>query len=395
MAAFQESKAGGCTPEAQPAELHSHVLTISSVPATHKAAPVPGVSSLLACVESRLGISWPGSIVRLDLTNWRPTRDLRTWEAEGEDLLQIKSALDKMALQEARKAGEDLGIHAFPVMERGHGFIRTQGHVASRGPRGCVASPGPRCARLPPDPGPSLTRIQGDMASPGPGIQLHLDPGAHGLSQTQGRVASPGSRGTWPHPDPGSSFTRTQGRVASPGPRGAPRGAWPHPDPGAHGLTQTRDLASPGPRGAWPHLDPGARSLSQTQGRVASPGPRCVRPHPDPGPSLTRIQGHTASPGPGIQLHLFKDLNESFKGLRENFKDLSEDFKDLSENTKDMKKDQTMGTKEDAANFQTEKASHIQQIRNQNGLVHQQKPWQQQAAFRKDIANTDLRSYLN
>ncbi|KAK1339651.1 hypothetical protein QTO34_018205 [Cnephaeus nilssonii] len=60
----------------------------------------------------------PGSIVRLDLTNWRPTRDLRTWEAEGEELLQIKSALDKMALQEARKAGEDLGIHAFPVIER-------------------------------------------------------------------------------------------------------------------------------------------------------------------------------------------------------------------------------------------------------------------------------------
>ncbi|KAK1337763.1 hypothetical protein QTO34_002397 [Cnephaeus nilssonii] len=161
-----------------------------------------------------------------------------------------------------------------PGMMPGHGFIRTQGHVASPGPRGCMASPGPRCARFHPDPGPSLTRIQGHTASPGPGIQLHPDPGARGLTRARD-PASPGSRGTWPHLDLGSSFTGTQG-----------------------------SMASPGPRGVWPHPDPGARGLSQTQGRVASPGPRCVRPHPDAGPSLTRIQGHTASPGPGIQLHL-------------------------------------------------------------------------------------------
>ncbi|KAK1339645.1 hypothetical protein QTO34_018199 [Cnephaeus nilssonii] len=106
-------------------------------------------------------------------------------------------------------------------ISNGHGFIQTQGHVASPEPSGCMASPGPRCARLPPDPGPNLTRIQGHMASPGPGTQLHWDPGAHGLTRTQERVASP-----------------------------RPRGVWPHLDPGAHGLTRTRDLASPGPRGA-------------------------------------------------------------------------------------------------------------------------------------------------
>ncbi|KAK1340043.1 hypothetical protein QTO34_018607 [Cnephaeus nilssonii] len=156
---------------------------------------------------------------------------------------------------------------------QGHGFTRTQGRVASSGPR---------CARPHLDPGPSLTRIQGHTASPGPGIQLHPDPGARGLIWTQGHTASPGP-GIQPHPDPGargltqepgSSFTQTQGH-----------------------------MASPGPRGAWPHPDPGARGLTRTQGRVASPGSRCARPHPDPGPSLTRIQGHTASPGPGIQLH--------------------------------------------------------------------------------------------
>ncbi|KAK1346643.1 hypothetical protein QTO34_000503, partial [Cnephaeus nilssonii] len=135
-----------------------------------------------------------------------------------------------------------------------------------------TASPGSRGPRPHPDPGSSLTRIQGHTASPRPRIQLHPDPGAHGLTQTQGRVASPGP------------------------------GTQPYPDPGAHGLARTRDLASPGPRGTWPHPDPGARGLSQTQGRVASPGSRGPRPHPDPGPRLTRIQGPTASPGPGARL---------------------------------------------------------------------------------------------
>ncbi|KAK1333036.1 hypothetical protein QTO34_006569 [Cnephaeus nilssonii] len=79
--------------------------------------PNPAVLSFFL-FSNPTSLPQPGSIIRLDLTNWRPTRDLRTWEAEGEDLLQIKSALDKMALQEARKTGEDLGIHAFPVMER-------------------------------------------------------------------------------------------------------------------------------------------------------------------------------------------------------------------------------------------------------------------------------------
>ncbi|KAK1336819.1 hypothetical protein QTO34_002854 [Cnephaeus nilssonii] len=59
--------------------------------------------------------------------NWRLNRSLRTWDTEGEELLRKKECTRKapvplsplqMALQEARKAGEDLGIHAFPVMER-------------------------------------------------------------------------------------------------------------------------------------------------------------------------------------------------------------------------------------------------------------------------------------
>ncbi|KAK1338835.1 hypothetical protein QTO34_019494 [Cnephaeus nilssonii] len=63
--------------------------------------------------------------------------------------------------------------------------------------------------------------------------------------------------------DTGHGFTRIQGPMASPGP-----GTQPHPDLGAHGLARTRDLASSGPRGTWPHPDPGARGLSQTQGRL-------------------------------------------------------------------------------------------------------------------------------
>ncbi|KAK1346763.1 hypothetical protein QTO34_000623 [Cnephaeus nilssonii] len=76
-------------------------------------------------------------------------------------------------------------------------------------------------------------------------------------------------------------------------------GARLHPDPGAHGLTRTRDPASPGSRGTRPRPDPGF-SFTRTQGRMASPGPRGAWPLPGPGSSLTRIQGHTASPGPGI-----------------------------------------------------------------------------------------------
>ncbi|KAK1333252.1 hypothetical protein QTO34_006793, partial [Cnephaeus nilssonii] len=158
-----------------------------------------------------------------------------------------------------------IGLYKIMAFIYGHGFTQTQGHVASPGPRGCVASPGPRCAQLHPDPGPSLNRIQGHTASPGPGIQLHptqgrvasTGPRGRGLSQTQGRVASPGPgpsltriQGTRPHPDR-IQLHPDPGCVALPG----PRGAWPHrardpasPDAGAHGLTRTRDLASPGPR---------------------------------------------------------------------------------------------------------------------------------------------------
>ncbi|KAK1345163.1 hypothetical protein QTO34_013873, partial [Cnephaeus nilssonii] len=133
---------------------------------------------------------------------------------------------------------------------------------------------------------------QGPRASPRPGIQPHPDPGAHGLTWTRD-PASPGPRA--------HGLTRTQGRVASP----RPRGAWPHPDPGAHGLTRTRDLASPDPGLRWPHPDPGARGLSQTQGRVSHPdlgvwassGPG-TQPHPDPGAyGLTRTWD-PASTGP-------------------------------------------------------------------------------------------------
>ncbi|KAK1343664.1 hypothetical protein QTO34_014217 [Cnephaeus nilssonii] len=151
-----------------------------------------------------------------------------------------------------------------------HGLTRTQGVRGLTWTQVRTASP---------DPGPSLTRIQGHMASPGPGIQLHPDPGAHGLTRTQGHVASPRSRGAWPLPGPGPSLTRIQGHMASPG----PRGAQPHPDPGARGLSQTqRHVASPGSRGTWPYPDPGS-SFTRTQGCVASPGPRGAWPLPDPG----------------------------------------------------------------------------------------------------------------
>ncbi|KAK1335872.1 hypothetical protein QTO34_003670 [Cnephaeus nilssonii] len=182
------------------------------------------------------------------------------------DIAAVKNSIEsiKCRLEEAEDCISELE-------DKGHGFIRTQGHVAS---------PGPRCARLPPDPGPSLTRIQGHMASPGPEIQLHLDPGAHGLTRTQGRMASPGPGTRLTRiQGPPSSFPRTQGRVASPGPRGV---ASPGPrDPGPS-LTQIQGhTASPGPVFQL-HPDPGARGLTRTQGRVASPGPG-TQPHPDPG----------------------------------------------------------------------------------------------------------------
>ncbi|KAK1346939.1 hypothetical protein QTO34_000799 [Cnephaeus nilssonii] len=80
------------------------------------------------------------------------------------------------------------------------GLTRTQGRVASPGPR----------THPHPDPGAhGLTQTW---------IQLHPDPGACGLTQTQGRVASPRPRVAWPHPDPGPSLTRIQGHMASPGP---------------------------------------------------------------------------------------------------------------------------------------------------------------------------------
>ncbi|KAK1346018.1 hypothetical protein QTO34_008487 [Cnephaeus nilssonii] len=180
--------------------------------------------------------------------------------------------------------------------------------------------PDPGGARLHPDPGPRLTRIQGPAASPGPGAQAHPGPGARGLARTRG-PGSPGSRGPRPRPDPGPRLTRVQGPAASPGP-----GAQAHPGPGARGLARTRGPGSPGSRGPRPRPDPGPR-LTRVQGPAASPGPgaqahpgpgarglartrgpgspgsRGPRPRPDPGPRLTRVQGPAASPGPGAQAH--------------------------------------------------------------------------------------------
>ncbi|KAK1335289.1 hypothetical protein QTO34_004874, partial [Cnephaeus nilssonii] len=211
--------------------------------------------------------------------------------------------------------------------------------------------PDPGGARLHPDPGPRLTRIQGPAASPGPGTQAHPDPGARGLTRTRdpgspgpGTQAhpdpgargltrtrdpgSPGSRGPRPHPDPGPRLTWIQGPAASPGPGTqahldpGPRltriqGPAASPGPGARltriqgpaaspgpGARLTRiqgPAASPGP-GAQAHPDPGARGLARTRG-PGSPGSRGPRPRPDPGPRLTRIQGPAASPGPGAQAH--------------------------------------------------------------------------------------------
>ncbi|KAK1333716.1 hypothetical protein QTO34_006103 [Cnephaeus nilssonii] len=129
-----------------------------------------------------------------------------------------------------------------------------QGSPGSRGPRprpdpGPRAHPAPGARGLARTRGPGLTRLQGPAASPRPGAQ-----------------GSPGSRGPRPRPDPGFSLTRTQGRTASSGPR-----IQLHPDPGAHGLARTQGhVASPGP-GAQPHPDP-VPSLTQTQGHAASPG---------------------------------------------------------------------------------------------------------------------------
>ncbi|KAK1343863.1 hypothetical protein QTO34_014417 [Cnephaeus nilssonii] len=94
-----------------------------------------------------------------------------------------------------------------------------------------------------PDPGSCGLTRPGAPRPPRTRDQPHSDPGAHGLTRP----------GIQLHPDQGCALP--QGRVASPQP-----GTQPHPDPGAHSLTRTRDLASPGPRGAWPHPDPGALS---------------------------------------------------------------------------------------------------------------------------------------
>ncbi|KAK1334538.1 hypothetical protein QTO34_005544 [Cnephaeus nilssonii] len=141
---------------------------------------------------------------------------------------------------------------------------------AQAGPRG-TASPGSRGPWPHPDPGPSLTRIQGHTASPGP---------RDSLPRTQGHVASPGPRGRGLSQDPG--------RVASPGSRGPrpPRTRDQVTRIQGHGLTQDPGPASPGSRGPRPHPDPGPR-LTWIQGPMASPGPG-TQPHPDPG-------GHTAS----------------------------------------------------------------------------------------------------
>ncbi|KAK1343720.1 hypothetical protein QTO34_014273 [Cnephaeus nilssonii] len=122
-------------------------------------------------------------------------------------------------------------------------------------------------------------------------VPTQPDPGARGLTRTQGRVASPRPRVAWPH--------RIQGPTASPGP-----GTQAHPDPGAHGLTRTRDPGSLGSRGPWPHPDPGP-SLTRIQGHTASPRPR-IQLYLDPGAhGLTRTQGRVAFPGPGTQPHQF------------------------------------------------------------------------------------------
>ncbi|KAK1338241.1 hypothetical protein QTO34_001355 [Cnephaeus nilssonii] len=116
---------------------------------------------------------------------------------------------------------------------------------------------------------------------PDPGARLHPDPGARGLTQTQGvrgltwtqvrgfprtrDPASPGSRGTWPHLDPGSSFTRTQGRVASL----RPRGAWAHPDLGqARGTGKPQMLAAQLCRASPRHRKASDSGYPGTQGHL-------------------------------------------------------------------------------------------------------------------------------
>ncbi|KAK1329812.1 hypothetical protein QTO34_009995 [Cnephaeus nilssonii] len=94
------------------------------------------------------------------------------------------------------------------------------------------------------------------------------------------------TQGPRPHPDLGPSITRAPGRVASPDPGacGLSRtqghgltgpGTQPHPDPGAHGLTWTRDQ---------PH------TRTRTRGPSHHPGPRGARPYPDPGGQAIYIQ---------------------------------------------------------------------------------------------------------
>ncbi|KAK1329828.1 hypothetical protein QTO34_010011 [Cnephaeus nilssonii] len=178
------------------------------------------------------------------------------------------------------------------VMLENFELVSSLGKTLTLAGSGGAASPGLRGAR------PHRTW---DPASPRPwGVWPYPDPGVCGLTRSRD-PASPGPRGAWPHPDPGvcgltrpgiqphldpgvRGLTWTPGRVASPGPR-------------AHGLTRTRDPASPGPRGTRPRPDPGIRDLTRTRD-PASPGSRGARPHLDLGSSHTLTQGRVASPGP-------------------------------------------------------------------------------------------------
>ncbi|KAK1340866.1 hypothetical protein QTO34_017261 [Cnephaeus nilssonii] len=107
-----------------------------------------------------------------------------------------------------------------PHPDPGPSLTRIQGHMASPGPglqlppdpgargltrtQGCVASPRPRVAWPHPDPGAhGLTRTRG---------QAHPDPGAHGLTRIRD-PGSPGSRCPRPHPDPGPDSPGSRGTV--------------------------------------------------------------------------------------------------------------------------------------------------------------------------------------
>ncbi|KAK1346743.1 hypothetical protein QTO34_000603 [Cnephaeus nilssonii] len=161
------------------------------------------------------------------------------------------------------------------VLHGGTRLHRNQGRAASPRFRDTRPHLDPRAHGLTRAWDPASPGLRGTWPLPDPGVQPHPDPGPS-VTRTQGRTTSPRPGGMRPYPAPGPSLTQIQGRAASPRP-----GTLPHPDPGACGLswtqgcdlTRARDQASLRPRGVRPHPDPGARGLAWTQGHAASPGP--------------------------------------------------------------------------------------------------------------------------